>query len=248
MLQTFTRSTSCFNAASGMDSHVLMGLAASLHIAIPLARLTRRQTGPITPAVVSQLISIPASKKPELRWSPVGVIQMKNLRRDNCWIIKSLEVGTGSSSGLRPQQAMPLVRQPVRMQAVKMLHLLQCAVPRIYMCGTEHDMDKSSDEMFMSVVKGFLLDPAQFVAGNVRHHLPAWQKFFAVFGTTSKAAAVLQWIEHGVSFDFAHPFSEVQKSHPRYNERLQLVQGLLSLVSAGSVNAMLDRDTPGSIC
>lgn len=72
--------------------------------------------------------------------------------------------------------------------------------------------------------------------------------FFAVFGITSKAAAVLQWTEQGVSFDFVHPFSEVQKSHPRYNERLQLVQGLLSkTVSAGSVNAMLDRDTPGRV-
>lgn len=81
-----------------------------------------------------------------------------------------------------------------------------------------------SDQEFMLTVKTFLLDLAQFVAGSTTHHLLAWQELFSTFGLTSKAAAVLQWIEHGVSFDFVHPLSEVQKSHPRFNERLQLVQ------------------------
>lgn len=111
-------------------------------------------------------------------------------------------------------KAMPLVRQPVRMQAENMLHLLQSAVPRIHMFGTERDVDNSSDELFMSSVKGFLLDPAHCVAGNTRHHLPAWQHFFVVFGITSKAAAVLQWIEQVCHLILCIPFLRFRTAIP----------------------------------
>ena len=74
------------------------------------------------------------------------------------------------------------------------------------------DNDSMSDQDFMSAVKTVLLDPAQFVAGSTKHHLLAWQELFSTFGLTSKAAAVSQWIEHGVSLDFVHPLSEVQNS------------------------------------
>ena len=51
----------------------------------------------------------------------------------------------------------------------------------------------------------------------------------------------MQWIEHGVSFEFAHPLSEVQKRHARFKERLQLVRALLSKTTgAGSVDGLLD--------
>ena len=51
-----------------------------------------------------------------------------------------------------------------------------------------------------------------------------------------------------MSFDFVHPLSEVQKSHPRFTARLQLVQDLLSkTIGPGAVNTLLDRDTPGQV-
>jgi hypothetical protein len=61
------------------------------------------------------------------------------------------------------------------------------------MFGSGQDIDIISDEDFRSTTKKFLLDPSQFVVGNIRHHLPAWKQWFSVFGLTSKATAVLQW-------------------------------------------------------
>ena len=150
-------------------------------------------------------------------------------------------------NGFHTGQVSPVMRQPKHMQRKDMLHLLQCAMPRIHMFTSGQDTSMS-DEQFMAIVKSFLLDPAQFVAGTPRHHLPAWQQYFSEFGLNSKASAVLQWVEHGVSFEFVHPFSDVQKRHPRYDERVQLVQDLLcKTVGVESVNALLDRDTPGQV-
>ena len=150
-------------------------------------------------------------------------------------------------NGFHTGQVSPVMRQPKHMQRKDMLHLLQCAMPRIHMFTSGQDTSMS-DEQFMAIVKSFLLDPAQFVAGTPRHHLPAWQQYFSEFGLNSKASAVLQWVQHTVSFEFVHPFSDVQKRHPRYNERVQLVQDLLcKTVGAESVNALLDRDTPGQV-
>ena len=121
---------------------------------------------------------------------------------------------------------------------------MQQAINRILLFHTGQDMDDSSDEGFLAAAHAFLLDPKQFRAGNIKHHLPAWQQLFAKSGTSHKAHSVLQWIEHGVSFDFVHPHSVVQQSHPRFQERLKLVANLLcNTVGDESVDALLDCDT-----
>lgn len=150
-----------------------------------------------------------------------------------------------SAHGLHSIQ---LVIPPVQLLHGEMLHLLQQAIVGINMFDSGHDMDNSSDVDFMAKFESFLLDSSQYRAGNIRHHMPAWQQLFATFGTTSKASSVLHWIEHGVSFDFVHPQSVVQQGHPRYQERLQLVLDLLSkTVPAESMNALVDCDVPGQV-
>ena len=75
--------------------------------------------------------------------------------------------------------------------------------------------------------------------------MPAWSP---VFGLTSKAAAVLQLIEHGVLFGFVHPCSEVQQRHPRFAECLHLVKDLLSkTVGTGLLHALLESEVPGQV-
>lgn len=129
-----------------------------------------------------------------------------------------------------------------------MTQLMSQAIDRILLFDSGHDMDDITDDTFLAAAHEFLLDPQQFRAGNVRHHLPAWQQLFAQFGTSHKAHSVLQWIEHGVSFDFVHPQSTVQHSHPRFEERLQLVADLLcKTVGDEFVNAFLDCDTPRQV-
>lgn len=145
-------------------------------------------------------------------------------------------------------QLLPSVRQTSKMSEDRMLQLLQCAIANIALFTTGRDHDFSPDDNFLTTIKTFLLDPGHFVAGNIRHHLPAWKALFDSIGVSSKAAAVLQWVEHGVSFDFVHPLAEVQQAIPRYKERLQLVHDLLSkTVSAGSIDELLDCDTPGQV-
>ena len=134
------------------------------------------------------------------------------------------------------------------MEQENMLHLMKYGISCIQMFGSGQDVDSISDEQFRSTIKTFLLDPSQFVAGNMRHHLPAWKKWFSKFGLTSKAGAVLQWIEHGVSFDVVHPCSAVQQRRPRFAERLQLVKELLSItVIIELVNALLEREAPRQV-
>jgi len=54
--------------------------------------------------------------------------------------------------------------------------------------------------------------------------------------------------EHGVSFSFVHPCSEVQQRHPQFTESLQLVKDLLSkTVGAELAKALLDREIPGQV-
>ncbi|DBA66143.1 TPA: hypothetical protein ACH3X2_002619 [Trebouxia sp. C0005] len=149
-----------------------------------------------------------------------------------------------------PQGLHPIhVRPPVvHMPDIDMIKLFQQAESQIALFGSGQDVENSPDTSFMSHAKSFLLDPSKFRAGNTRQHLPAWQHLFATFGTTHKAALVLGWIEHGVSFDFVAPRSEIQQSHPRFEERLQLVTDLLNhTVSAECVDACLDYDTPKQV-
>ena len=145
----------------------------------------------------------------------------------------------GFTYGLHSSPSSSVVRQPKHMQQEYMLHLLQCAISRIQMFGSGQDLHNISDENFLSAIKTFLLNPSQFVSGKIRH------QWFSVFRLTSKAATILQWIEHVVSFGFVHPFSEEQQRHSRFSERLL---GLLSkTVGAESVNALLDCDAPGQV-
>ena len=91
-----------------------------------------------------------------------------------------------------------------------MLDLLQQAEARLQAYGSGQDLEFSADSAFLDTVKQFLLNPKDSVAGNLRNHLPAWQQFFAIFGHTSKTDSVLDWIKHGVSLGFVHPWSEEQ--------------------------------------
>jgi len=59
------------------------------------------------------------------------------------------------------------------MQQEDMLHLLKCAISCIQTFAFQQDIDTTSDEIQQSAIKTFLLDPSQFVAGNIRHHLLA---------------------------------------------------------------------------
>lgn len=126
--------------------------------------------------------------------------------------------------------------------------LMQQATDRAGLFGSGRDVDYSTDAAFLARAHSFLLDPKQFQAGNPRHHLPAWQMLFDAFGRSHKSDMVLNWIEHGVSFDFVHPQSSIQQSHPRYQERLQLVTELLSkTVPADSIDDYINCDSPKSV-
>jgi hypothetical protein len=75
--------------------------------------------------------------------------------------------------GLHSSTSSPVVRQPKHMQQEDMLHLLKCAVSCIQIFGFEQGVNTICDENLKSAIKTFLLDPSQFVAGNIRHHLLA---------------------------------------------------------------------------
>ena len=129
-----------------------------------------------------------------------------------------------------------------------MLGLMHEAIHRLQSANPTQEAESSTDEGFLSSIQQFLLDPAQFVAGNLRHHLVAWQLFFKTVGHSSKAASVLAWIQHGVPLDFIHPFSEQQQLHPRFKDRIQLVEGLLDkTLRSEHTEAFLDCDSPAQV-
>ena len=77
------------------------------------------------------------------------------------------------------------------------------------------------------------------------HCLAAWQLFFDVFGHSSKAASVLAWIQHGVPLESIHPLSAQQQLHPRFKERVQLVERLLDKpIGVGHITSFLDCTHP----
>lgn len=104
------------------------------------------------------------------------------------------------------------------------------------------------DSTILHTVKQFLLNPKDFVVGNLRTHLPAWQQFFVIFGHTSKTDSVLDWIKNGVSLRFVHPRAAEQTAHPRFGKRIQLVAELLAkTVGAEHVQLYLDCEHPQQV-
>lgn len=64
------------------------------------------------------------------------------------------------------------------------------------------------------------------------------------FGHSSRAASVLAWTQHGVPPDFVHPLSEQQQLHPRFKDRIQLVESLLDkTLGTEYIKAFLDCDS-----
>ena len=93
-----------------------------------------------------------------------------------------------------------------------------------------------------------MLDPAQFVAGNLTRHHAAWKMLFAKYGYTKRARHVLRWVAEGVKFEFVSPFSPGQEKHPRFQTKLQVVRQLLSdTVGPDAVHGMLHRNQPASV-
>ncbi len=84
-----------------------------------------------------------------------------------------------------------------------------------------------TDDQLLQHLQDFMLDPAQFDAGNLRQHGVAWEFLFASFGDSAKPRQVLDWIKHGVCLDFVSPFSDDQRKHPRFASRMHLVEHLL---------------------
>ena len=87
--------------------------------------------------------------------------------------------------------------------------------------------DHSSDEQILFDLHSFVLDPKNFVVGNIKQHLVAWQCYFARYGNTVRSSQVLHWIAHGVRLEFVNPFAPGQDKHPHFKQKLQFVQSLL---------------------
>ena len=134
---------------------------------------------------------------------------------------------------------------PASIPQARMLHLLQQAFNRLEQPDAE---DHSSDAQLLAYLHEIMLDPVQFVAGNVSKHLVAWQALFAKLGHSRKSALVLYWIRHGVVLEFVSPFASGQQQHPRYHSKLKLVEQLLQdTAGPDAVHSMLHRDLPAQV-
>ena len=126
-----------------------------------------------------------------------------------------------------------------------MLSLLQQGFDRLEQPDA---MDMSSDDQLLSYLHSIMLDPAQFVAGNLTRHLAAWQMFCSKFGHNKPARQVLAWVSEGIKFEFVSPFSPGQERHPRYHSKLQQVDQLLcNTVGPEHMHDMLHRDQPAPV-
>lgn len=115
----------------------------------------------------------------------------------------------GVSYGLHLTPPSPVVRQAKHVQQEDMMHLLQCAFSRIQMFSSGQDIDVLSDEDLRSAIKIFLLDASQFVAGHIRHHLPAWKQWFSVFKSIIRLmqfCSVLSMVFHFILCKFYSKF------------------------------------------
>ena len=140
---------------------------------------------------------------------------------------------------------LPPATKPPAMPEAEMFGLLQQVFDRLEHPGA---VDGSSDEQLLSYLHSIMLDPIQFVAGNLTRHHAAWQMLFRTYGYTKRARHVLSWVADGIKFEFVSPFSPGQERHPRYRVRLQLVRQLLSnTVGPDAVHGMLHRDQPAHV-
>ena len=136
-------------------------------------------------------------------------------------------------------------RSAAAMPDSTMLEILQQVCDRLEQPDA---IDMSSDEQLLQYLHSIMLDPAQFVAGNLARHHAAWQMFGSKFGHTKQAKQVLSWVAEGIKFDFVSPFCPGQEKHPRYHAKLLQVEQLLcSTVPLEQVQAMLHRDQPAPV-
>ena len=75
------------------------------------------------------------------------------------------------------------------------------AISHMQMSGSGLDVDSICDMRFGSEIKTFLLDPSQFVAGNIRRHLLAMVL----------AAAAVRWIGRSCWVCFCSVFLKCSK-------------------------------------
>ena len=103
-----------------------------------------------------------------------------------------LPVEAASSDQSTGMQAKP-VQFSARNQVIKhtQLMLLQQAIDQMHKLHTVEGVEYAEDSTFQKQLQGIMLDPDQFVASNLRNHLPAWQQYFDHFGHTAQSKQVL---------------------------------------------------------
>lgn len=152
---------------------------------------------------------------------------------------------SAQATGMQPKTIQ--VDEQTKSRRQLQLALLQKAMAR-HKLGTLEGVECEDDSSFQQQLQEIMLDPEQFVASNIRNHLPAWQQYFAHFGNTGKSRQVLAWIEHGFSLSFVSVHAASQQVHPRYRENVQAVTDLLQqVVSKDQVPALLTGNRPAQV-
>lgn len=74
-----------------------------------------------------------------------------------------------------------------RNQVIKhtQLTLLQQAISQMHKLHTMEGVEYERDSTFQKQLQEIMLDPDQFVASNLKNHLPAWQQYFEHFEHTA---------------------------------------------------------------
>lgn len=86
-----------------------------------------------------------------------------------------------------------------------MLELMQQALARLYQGAEDPELEAVEDEQLVQHLKAFMLRAENFVAGNLRQHVAAWEFMFATSGHSfnsrkcwaRSAAGLCQSLQHG---------------------------------------------------
>jgi hypothetical protein len=95
------------------------------------------------------------------------------------------------------------------------------------------------------------LPPAAFVAGFISYRVELFRIYFRAFGPLSRPCRDilrLSWLEFGLPIDWVAVNDPAQQLHPRYRQRIELVETLLvSTVGAGRAQVLLRGSMPGQV-
>lgn len=122
-----------------------------------------------------------------------------------------------------------MVLPPGQLDQTEQIRRVQRVADKLHHYGTAQGIDSTPDEHFRQQLAALLLPEADFRAGALSNHLPAWRRWQRQ-APHRDDAAVCSMLTVGLQPHFGLPTAPGQEKHPHHRKNSRIAQRLVASV------------------